>query len=61
VKRKAAGEKIEALPPAEDTGKVVNLMDALRRSVQSGQVPGGRAKLKETRSPFPGHRHRKVA
>ena len=36
VKRKAAGEKIEALPPAEDTGKVINLMEALRRSVQSG-------------------------
>src|SRR6195256_1317821 len=43
VKRKAAGEKIEALPPAEDTGKVINLMEALRRSVQSGHVPGARA------------------
>ena len=31
VKRKAAGEKIEALPSAEDTGKVINLMEALRR------------------------------
>jgi DNA end-binding protein Ku len=26
VKRKAAGKKIEALPPAEDTRKVINLM-----------------------------------
>jgi hypothetical protein len=27
-KRKAAGERIEALPPAEDTGKVINLASA---------------------------------
>ena len=62
VKRKAAGEKIEALPPAEDTGKVINLMEALRRSVQSGHVPGGRANrsLNKTARRL-GHRHRKVA
>jgi DNA end-binding protein Ku len=43
VKRKAAGKKIEALPPAEDTGKVINLMEALRRSMPGGQVRRGRA------------------
>ena len=62
VKRKAAGEKIEALPPAEDTGKVINLMEALRRSVQSGHVPGGRAN-RSSKKPArrSGHRRRKVA
>jgi DNA end-binding protein Ku len=62
VKRKAAGEKIEALPPAEDTGKVINLMEALRRSVQSGHVPGGRAN-RSSKKPArrSGRRHRKAA
>jgi len=39
IEKKAKGEKIEA-PKAEPTGKVINLMDALRRSVQAD---GGRA------------------
>ena len=62
VKRKAAGERIEALPPAEDTGKVINLMEALRRSVQSGHVPGGRAN-RSSKKPArrSGHRHWKAA
>jgi DNA end-binding protein Ku len=40
IEKKAKGEKIEA-PKAEPTGKVINLMDALRRSVQaeSGRAP----------------------
>jgi DNA end-binding protein Ku len=33
VKRKASGKKIEAPEPAEETGKVIDLMEALRRSV----------------------------
>jgi non-homologous end joining protein Ku len=33
VKRKAAGKKIEAPKPAADGGKVIDLMEALRRSV----------------------------
>jgi DNA end-binding protein Ku len=34
VKRKAAGKEIEAPEPAQDSGKVIDLMEALRRSVQ---------------------------
>ena len=34
IEKKAKGEKIE-LPKVEPTGKVINLMDALRRSVQA--------------------------
>jgi DNA end-binding protein Ku len=34
VKRKAAGQKIEAPKPAAERGKVIDLMEALRRSVQ---------------------------
>jgi DNA end-binding protein Ku len=60
VKQKAAGTTVEAPQPAEDTGKVINLMEAFRRSVQGGHVGGGRAQgsSKLRRS---GHRHRKVA
>lgn len=50
VKRKAAGKTIEAPQPAEATGKVIDLMDALRRSLhgQRGQKSsgGGSAKRK---------------
>jgi hypothetical protein len=63
VKRKAAGKTIEAPQPAEDTGKVINLMEALRRSVQGGQVPGGSANRssKKKSARRSGHRHRNVA
>jgi DNA end-binding protein Ku len=37
VKRKAAGKKIEAPEPEQESGKVIDLMEALRRS-----LPGGR-------------------
>ena len=37
VKRKAAGQKIDAPKPAADRGKVIDLMEALRRSVQGGR------------------------
>jgi DNA end-binding protein Ku len=46
VKRKAAGKKIEAPPPAEEGGKVIDLMEALRRSLhgQSGRSASGSGK-----------------
>jgi Ku protein len=49
VKRKAAGKEIEAPEPSEDNGKVIDLMDALRRSVHAHRGPkaaarGGRKK-----------------
>ena len=47
IEKKAKGEKIEA-PKAEPTGKVINLMDALRRSVQTD---GGRAPRASTAAP----------
>jgi non-homologous end joining protein Ku len=45
VKRKAAGKKIEA-PPAEESGKVIDLMEALRRSLhgQRGRKASGPGK-----------------
>ena len=39
VKRKAAGKKIEAPEPAEDGGKVIDLMEALRRSIHGARAP----------------------
>jgi DNA end-binding protein Ku len=39
IEKKAKGVKIEA-PKAEPTGKVINLMDALRRSVQAESSSG---------------------
>jgi DNA end-binding protein Ku len=63
VKRKAAGKTIESPPPSEDTGKVINLMDALRASVQRGHVRAGgtpeSAKKKPARRS--GRRHRTAA
>jgi DNA end-binding protein Ku len=46
VKRKAAGKKIEAPPPAEESGKVIDLMEALRRSLhgQRGRKASGPGK-----------------
>ncbi len=41
VKRKAAGQKIEAPEPQEESGKVIDLMDALRRSLHGQR--GGKA------------------
>lgn len=43
LKKKQAGEKIEA-PKEREPAKVINLMDALRRSVSSERAAGGRRK-----------------
>jgi len=43
IEKKAKGEKIE-VPKVEPTGKVINLMDALRRSVQAEAKGGGAAR-----------------
>src|SRR5262249_6084014 len=43
LKKKQAGEKIEA-PREREPAKVINLMDALRRSVGAEQTAGGRRK-----------------
>jgi DNA end-binding protein Ku len=42
IEKKAKGEKIE-IPKEQPTGKVINLMDALRRSVQAEAQSGGLA------------------
>jgi DNA end-binding protein Ku len=43
LKKKQAGEKIEA-PKERAPAKVINLMDALRRSVEAERGGGGRRK-----------------
>jgi DNA end-binding protein Ku len=43
LKKKQAGEKIEA-PKEREPAKVINLMDALRRSVSAERAGGGRRK-----------------
>jgi len=53
IEKKAKGEKIEA-PKHEPTGKVINLMDALRRSVQA-------EKQTATRSAAPKKGRKKIA
>ena len=47
LKKKQSGEKIEA-PREREPSKVVNLMDALRRSVETERAGGG-----ERRKPSP--------
>jgi len=53
VKRKAAGKKIEAPEPAEDSGKVIDLMEALRRSVHGdhGHKAAPRGSRKKKKKP----------
>jgi DNA end-binding protein Ku len=43
LKKKQSGQKIEA-PPEREPSKVVNLMDALRRSVETERAGGERRK-----------------
>jgi DNA end-binding protein Ku len=55
VKRKAAGKKVEAPKPAADGGKVIDLMEALRRSVHGARrrkatAPGNAKKKAERRN-----------
>jgi DNA end-binding protein Ku len=47
LKKKRAGEKIEA-PKEREPAKVINLMDALRRSVSTERGSGGRRKPSRT-------------
>ncbi len=51
IEKKAKGEKIEA-PEERPTGKVINLMDALRRSVQAEKQSGKRV-AKSVAKPVP--------
>jgi DNA end-binding protein Ku len=56
IEKKAKGEKIE-VPQERPTGKVINLMDALRRSVQAesgGHAP--RATVKKGRKKIEGQK-----
>jgi DNA end-binding protein Ku len=57
IEKKAKGEKIE-MPKAEPTGKVINLMDALRRSVQAETKGAARAapSAKKGRKTAPGQK-----
>ena len=52
LKKKQSGQKIEA-PREREPSKVVNLMDALRRSVETERGGGG-----ERRKPATGRDHR---
>jgi Ku protein len=47
LRKKDKGEKIEA-PPERRTDNVVNLMDALRRSVQGERAPPGHSRRQRT-------------
>jgi DNA end-binding protein Ku len=47
LRKKDKGEKIEA-PPERRTDNVVNLMDALRRSVQGERAPPGHSRRRRT-------------
>jgi DNA end-binding protein Ku len=49
IEKKAKGEKIEA-PKHEPSGKVINLMDALRRSVQAEKATPARPAPAATRA-----------
>lgn len=49
VKRKAAGHTIEAKPVEEDRGNVINLMDALRQSINKKSAPKRKRKTSARR------------
>ena len=62
VKRKAAGKKIEIPEPREERGQVIDLMDALRRSLgQSGGGGAHRAGKRPARRSSSKERRRKAA
>jgi DNA end-binding protein Ku len=58
VRKKAAGKKIEAPEPEEKPSNVIDLMDALRRSVGSGRRHGARGHAKSRKHAT---RHKKAA
>jgi DNA end-binding protein Ku len=58
IEKKAKGERIE-VPKVEPTGKVINLMDALRRSVQAEQKPAPRAAAASNERPTAAKKGRK--
>ena len=62
LRKKDKGEKIEA-PPERRSDNVVNLMDALRRSVQSERAPGHsrRASHRKSAKKHTSTRHRKAS
>jgi DNA end-binding protein Ku len=59
VKRKAAGKKIEAPEPEKESGKVIDLMEALRRSLHGKS--GGRSSASAKGKRKAGRRGRKAA
>jgi DNA end-binding protein Ku len=65
VQRKAKGHVIEAPEPQERPSNVVNLMDALRQSLQKDSKPGGtsrpRRKTRQSKARQPKTRRRKAA
>src|SRR5262249_17336468 len=58
VRKKAAGKKIEAPESAEKPSNVIDLMDALRRSVGKGRRHGARGRAKGRKHAT---RHKKAA
>jgi Ku protein len=60
VKRKAAGKKIETEAPPEKTAEVIDLMEALKRSLHGGKSAARRGRSRTTRRRTTG-RARKAA
>src|SRR5262249_35871989 len=60
VKRKAAGKKIETEVPPQKPAEVIDLMEALKRSIHGGKAPARRSRAKTTRRRATG-RARKAA
>ena len=57
LEKKSAGEALLAAPDEAPRGKVVNLMDALRKSLEAGPRPAAKAARKPARK-APAHRKR---
>jgi DNA end-binding protein Ku len=60
VKQKAAGKKIEVREPEEKPSNVIDLMDALRRSVAGGRTHGARRSNRSHKHAAP-KRHKRAA
>ena len=61
VRKKAAGRTIEAPPPEEKPSNVINLMDALRRSVEGDRKNSSRSGHAKKRRTPPTKRHKRSA